>query len=145
MPHPVNETCLTLPGTLDSLDAIAKLVMTAGGEAGLAKKIIYRLRLAVDEVATNIVVHAYEENGLSGNIDAQAKIDKTRLTFILEDTGPAYTPQLDHAPTSIDLPIEEKPIGGLGVYLAARNVDKFTYERVGERNRHTFVVKRTSK
>lgn len=144
MPYPVNEMSLTVPGTLDSLEAVAELVMKAGREAGLERKIIYRLRLAVDEIATNIVVHAYEENGLSGNIDIRAKIDSTCLTITLEDTGPAYTPRLDQTPTSIDLPAEERPIGGLGVYLAARNVDKFTYERDSGRNRHILMVKRAT-
>ena len=135
---------LTVPGVLDSLSDIAEYVMSAAAIASLDKKIAYRLRLAIDEIATNIITHAYEENGLTGNIEVFAKIDETGLTIELVDTGPAYDPQLDQTPASIDLPLEERPIGGLGVYLAARNVDKFTYERIGKQNRHTFVVKRST-
>jgi serine/threonine-protein kinase RsbW len=133
---------LIVPGVLDSLSDIAAYVMSAAATAGLDKKIAYRLRLAIDEIATNIITHGYEENGLSGNIEVQAKINGSSLTIELVDTGPVYNPQLDQTPDSLDLSLEERPIGGLGVYLAARNVDKFTYERIGEQNRHTFVVKR---
>ncbi len=140
---PVHEQSLTIPGNLDSLDEVAGYVMKAATEAGLERKVIYRLRLAVDEIATNIVMHGYEEAGLSGDIQIHSRIDADTLTIYLEDSGAAYDPHLDTIPEDIDKPIEERRIGGLGVYLAVQNVDKFLYERVGERNRHTFVVNRT--
>jgi serine/threonine-protein kinase RsbW len=136
------ETGLILAGDLGSLDAIADYVMKMAAQAGLERNIAYHLRLAVDEIATNIIVHGYNEAGLSGNIEVGAVINEQALTILLEDTGVAYQPQLDHPPESINLPLAERPIGGLGVYLAAHNVDEFSYERNGERNRHTFVVKR---
>jgi serine/threonine-protein kinase RsbW len=126
---------LIVPGVLDSLSDIAAYVMSAAATAGLDKKIAYRLRLAIDEIATNIITHGYEENGLSGNIEVQAKINGSSLTIELVDTGPVYNPQLDQTPDSLDLSLEERPIGGLGVYLAARNVDKLlVYNAV----HHTF-------
>jgi phosphoserine phosphatase RsbU/P len=140
---PVHEQSLTIPGNLDSLDEVAGYVMKAATEAGLERKVIYRLRLAVDEIATNIVMHGYEEAGLSGDIEIHSRIDADALTIYLEDSGVGYDPHLDKIPEDIDKPIEERRIGGLGVYLAVQNVDKFLYERVGERNRHTFVVNRT--
>jgi anti-sigma regulatory factor (Ser/Thr protein kinase) len=38
--------------------------------------------------------------------------------------------------------MEQRPIGGLGVFLAIRGVDSFLYERVNDRNRSTFIVHR---
>ncbi|HEY9797793.1 MAG TPA: ATP-binding protein, partial [Leptolyngbyaceae cyanobacterium] len=57
---------LTVAGTLDSLDAIAKYVMAVAAATGLDKKTSYNLRLAVDEIATNIIIHGYEEAGREG-------------------------------------------------------------------------------
>ena len=54
---------LTVSGTLDSLKTIAAYVLSAAENAGLEKKPAYKLRLAVDEIATNIIVHGYEEAG----------------------------------------------------------------------------------
>ena len=59
---------LTLPGTLDSLTAIREFVGEMGEKAGLDRKALYRLKLAVDEIATNIVTHGYEAAGLQGEI-----------------------------------------------------------------------------
>lgn len=57
---------LIVSGTLDSLGAIAQYVMAAAAAAGLDKKTSYNLRLAVDEIATNIVTHGYEEAAREG-------------------------------------------------------------------------------
>jgi serine/threonine-protein kinase RsbW len=138
--RPVHEASLTVLGSLDSLGSIAEYVMQVAAEAGLSRRMIYHLRLAVDEIATNIVTHGYQANGLSGQIEVRARVDETAVTIVLEDTSPAYDPTFDQEPLSMDLPVQERPIGGLGMYLAAQNVDKLTYERIGNRNRHTFVV-----
>jgi anti-sigma regulatory factor (Ser/Thr protein kinase) len=133
---------LTVPGTLDSLATIGQYVLAAATAAGLDKKVAYRLRLAVDEIATNIITHGYEEANREGVLDLQAIIDETALTIFLEDTGATYTPGQTSERSDLRLPLEERPIGGLGVYLAVQNVDKFLYEQIGNRNRHTFVVYR---
>lgn len=135
---------LTVPGTLDSLGAIAEYVMAAAAAAGLDKKASYRLRLAVDEIATNVVTHGYAEAGLEGVLDLRADIDENALTISIEDTGVAYDPRQSEAPVGLDLPLEQRPMGGLGVFLAFRGVDELLYERVGDRNRHTFIVNRTA-
>lgn len=104
------------------------------------KKSSYRLRLAVDEIATNIIVHGYEESNLEGNITIIASIDEKCLTITLEDTGPVYDPATRPDPENLHQPMEERSIGGLGVYLAFQGVDRFTYERVGNCNRNIFVM-----
>ena len=134
---------LTVPGNLDSLEAIAQYVMAAAAEAGLDKKASYKLRLAVDEIATNIIVYGYEQAGREGVVDLRADIGDRALTISIEDTGIAYDPTQKTTPEDLDKPLEERSIGGLGLYLAVKNVDKFCYERVGGRNRNILTVNRT--
>ena len=136
---------LIVDGTLDSLSEIAKYVMAAGTAAGLDKKAIYQLRLAVDEIATNIILHGYQENGMEGNVEVKAEINEKALTIALEDTAIAFDPTQKKPPTDLELPLEERKIGGLGVFLAVDGVDQFSYERVENRNRNIFVVQRNSK
>lgn len=133
---------LTVAGTLDSLGAIAKYVMAAAAEAGLDKKASYNLRLAVDEIATNIILYGYQQAGKEGVILCHADIDKQSLTLYLEDTGSAFDPlqKLSEEEERVTQRLEDRPIGGLGVFLAIQGVDKFLYERLGDRNRNIFVV-----
>ncbi|BAY24952.1 putative anti-sigma regulatory factor serine/threonine protein kinase [Calothrix sp. NIES-2100] len=133
---------LTVDGTLDSLSDIAKYVMAAAAAADLDKKTSYRLRLAVDEIATNIIVHGYEEAGREGTVVCQTTLTDDSLTITLEDTGEFYDPTKQAFPDDMDLPMEQRKIGGLGVYLTIQGVDKFTYERANNKNRNIFVVNR---
>ena len=131
---------LTVAGRLDSLGAIAQYVLAAAAAAGLDKKAAYKLRLAVDEIATNIIIHGYQKAGQSGVLVCEAILNDQALTISLEDTGIAYDPTAKPYPDDLDKPLEERRIGGLGVYLAMQNVDQLLYERIGNRNRNTFVV-----
>jgi anti-sigma regulatory factor (Ser/Thr protein kinase) len=136
---------LTVAGTLDSLDAIAKYVMAVAAATGLDKKTAYNLRLAVDEIATNIIIHGYEEAGREGVLDLQTFVDEQTLTISLKDTGVPYNPNQRLTPDDLDQPLEQRKIGGLGVYIAIQGVDKFIYERVGDLNHNIFIVNLSKK
>lgn len=135
---------LIVPGNLDSLTVIGKYIMTAAEAAGLEKKAAYRLRLAVDEIATNIVNYGYDAAGITGNIDVHAAIDATTLSIVVEDSANPFDPSKHEMPDDMDKPLEERQIGGLGIFLAIKGVDIFTYERIGDRNRNTFVMYRST-
>jgi serine/threonine-protein kinase RsbW len=128
-----------VPATLDSLGAIAEYVMAAAASAGLDKRASSRLPLAVDEIATNIIVHGDANAGLQGALGLCADIDARTLTVAIEDSGAAYDPRQAPVP-DIGPPLDQRPVGGLGVYLASRSVDEFSHERGGDRNRTIFKM-----
>jgi anti-sigma regulatory factor (Ser/Thr protein kinase) len=132
---------LTLPGTLDSLSEIGAYVLDAASQAGLERKLAYRLRLAVDEIATNAIVYGYDSVKEEGNLVVSAEIEDGQLTIILVDTGPAYDPFDTPSPDDLDQPLDDRDIGGLGVFLAVKGVDEFRYEWVNETNRNIFMMK----
>lgn len=134
---------LTVPGTLDSLKPIRDYVTAASEAADLGKKAAYRLRLAVDEIATNIVTHGYDEAGLEGSVKLCAQIDNETLTIVIEDTGIAYDPRQAESPDDMDLPADQRQIGGLGMYLVFEYVDQLHYERIGDKNRQSLIVNRS--
>src|SRR5688572_27165387 len=112
---------LTLPGELESLEPLADLVLEQAALAGLDDKATYQLRLAVDEIATNIIVHGYQEHGLKGDLIATAEVDNRSLTVTLEDSAVPYDPldrDIARVEADFDKPLEEREIGGLGVYFA---------------------------
>ena len=135
---------LKVAADLEVLSSIGAFVMQAAEAAGIDRRAAYRLRLAVDEMATNIIVHG-NPAAHSGDdeIRITAEVTDDRLRITLEDRGPAFNP-LEHAVPEEHLakPMEERPIGGLGVFLAIRGVDQFSYERVGDCNRSIFIVNR---
>ena len=131
---------LRVSGELESLEQLSSYIITAAKKANLDKKATYKLRLAVDEIATNIVIHGYEEAGIQGDIVCQAELNEKTLSIYLEDTGAEYDATQQEKPDDLYKPLVERHIGGLGVYLAISGDDKYIYERLGNVNRNIFIV-----
>ncbi len=132
----------TFPGTVESIDAIRQYIAALAQNAGLDKKASYNLKLAADEIATNIVLYGYEEPGLDGTIEVLHEQTEEALTVILEDSSAPFDPLARELPDAEDLtkPLEERQIGGLGIFLTIKGVDEFSYERVDGKNRNVFRV-----
>jgi serine/threonine-protein kinase RsbW len=131
---------LVVPGQLDSLETIRSFITSAAAKSGLDKLRTYRLTLAVDEIATNIISYGYKGSGLQGDVRVLANSTDTGLEITLEDTAPPYDPFAADQPVELDAPIEERQIGGLGVFLAVNGVDQFRYEYVDGYNRNIFFM-----
>jgi serine/threonine-protein kinase RsbW len=131
---------LTLPATLDSLEPLVQYVLSAAAEAGLDRKASYRLRLAVDEIATNIITHGYADAHIDGDVVVNASLGDEQLVITLEDWAPAFDPREQEDPDHIDKPSDERPIGGLGVFLALKSVDGLDYEYRDNKNRNILTM-----
>ena len=144
---------LTVPATLDSLAEIAAFVLAAADDAGLGRQSRYRLRLAVNELATNTIVYGFPDRPAAATaagsapptIDVRAESADDTLTVILEDAGVPFDLRQVPAPQDLDLPAEERQVGGLGVYLVLGGVNRFAFERVGDRNRNILVMNRPAR
>lgn len=132
---------ITVPAALESLDRIAEYVKQSAEAAKLDGKRAYALRLAVDELVTNIITHGYEEVGGQGDLRVQAEVDEDAVTIIVEDTASEFDPTGFGEPEDMRQPLEDRQIGGLGIFLVRRNVDEWRYERDGGLNRNTLVVR----
>jgi serine/threonine-protein kinase RsbW len=135
---------LVVAGCLESLSDIAAYVLNAAKEAGLDTKGTYGLRLAVDEIATNIIVHGYEEAGIEGSITVRAYLAKQILLITLEDTARPYNPRMHPEPAHLHLSLDDREVGGLGIYLALKYVDEFIYAYINKKNCNMFVMYRTT-
>ena len=139
----MNTETLSVPDNLDSLKPVRDFVKNAAEAAGLEKKSAYKLVLAVDEVVANIILHGYQEAGLTGEITVERTVHPDHLRIDLYDSAAPYNPHEREDPDHLDRPLEDRPIGGLGVYLARQGADRMHYEHVDGRNHNTFIVLRT--
>jgi len=129
----------TFPGTLDSLAPVRAYVTEAGRAAGLDAARIYNLCLAVDEIATNVVLHGYEEVGLKGDIAVEALQERGRLIIRLLDHGQTYDPGEVPGP-DLKNPLKQEN-GGWGLFLSKTMVDEFDYTSSDSGNIHLFAVR----
>lgn len=132
----------TFPGILDSLDPIRQHIKELSNQAGLDKKSTYNLMLAADEIATNIILYGYEQAGQSGNIEVLSEIADNQLKIVFEDEAVPFDPTARDLPDADDfsIPLEERQIGGMGIFLTINGVDQFLYEYANNRNRNIFIM-----
>lgn len=119
---------LSLPATLDALAPISEFITDATAQAGLDDHAAWQVQLAVDEAATNIIQHGYDESD-PGIIDLSWEIASDELVVTLRDRGRRFNPDDVPAP-DITSPLEERQAGGLGIYLMGRLMDSvaFTFD-----------------
>ncbi len=123
-----------LRGVLADLDTVHAAVSDFSRQHALPEDVSASLRLALDEVITNIVEHGFHRTAL-GDRYVVLRLDATGdgVQAMIEDNGIAFDPTVSAA----DEPggdLDDRPIGGLGLHLVRRSVDRMHYRRAGERN-----------
>ncbi|MFJ4780174.1 ATP-binding protein [Streptomyces sp. NPDC088762] len=130
---------LQVPATVGALGEIAAFVLRLAGRAGLDKGATYRIRLAVDELATNIVMHGYRGGG--GRITVRGRSGPGGVQITLVDSAPPFDPVEGRLPPARGVAPQDRRIGGLGIHLALTSVDEFSYVHRDGRNISTLTVK----
>jgi anti-sigma regulatory factor (Ser/Thr protein kinase) len=85
-----------------------------------------QLNLALEEAVVNVMSYAYPE-GTKGYVDIKAESDETYMKFIITDRGTPFDPTTKEE-VDTTLPIEERRIGGLGIFLVRKMMDAIEYE-----------------
>ena len=126
-----------------SLEPIRDFIASFATANDVDKKKIFKLILAVDEIASNIMNYGYPMAGIDdGTIQVSIGCQDGKLRVVLEDNAIPFNPIEKSMPTPEDLmkPVEDRPIGGLGIFLARQSVDLFDYEYRDGKNRNILVV-----
>jgi len=132
--------------TLSLAPAPAALVEVATAVEGfceaedLPARQSYALALAFEELLTNVVNHGYAGRDTAGErMTVELRREGERVHARIEDGGVAFDPTA--APdVDVELDIEERRIGGLGVHLVRTLVDELAYQRQDGRNVTTFSL-----
>ncbi|MBO7134297.1 MAG: ATP-binding protein [Bacteroidales bacterium] len=86
----------------------------------------FKLRLSIEETVENVVQYAYKDS--IGWMEVETNLDDKALmlTVTLKDAGKPFNP-LEMPDPDITLSVEEREIGGLGIYLCKQLMDEVTY------------------
>jgi serine/threonine-protein kinase RsbW len=104
-------------------------------------KALYLVPLAIEEIVTNCIHYGYDDAGEHTIVITLSVADQT-LTLTVEDDGHEFDPMARETP-DLTAPVEERPIGGLGIHLLRNLSDGMAYERRDGMNRLT-LTKRLS-
>jgi sigma-B regulation protein RsbU (phosphoserine phosphatase) len=118
---------LVLDNVIAEISKLAPFVDSIADEKGLDPSLAMSLNLALEEAATNVIMYAYPE-GTNGPICLDAVVGKDTLEFILSDKGKPFDPTAK-PDADITLGVEERGIGGLGIFMVKNIMDSVSYER----------------
>lgn len=122
---------LSVPAYHVNIKKVCDAAGEAAEQAGFNDKTIYACELAIGEACENVIIHGYGEEG-NGDIVLVAKIFPGSLILELCDTAPPFDPAA--SPDDSEREQEDPPIGGLGLRIIHKVMDKVTYRREGNRN-----------
>jgi anti-sigma regulatory factor (Ser/Thr protein kinase) len=124
---------VTLVNQLHEVERLSRLVETFGEAEGLGPEVVFSMNVALDEVVTNVIRYAHDDDGLQHPIVVRLALEEDVLTAQVEDDGRAFNPLQAPAP-DIAAAIDERPIGGLGIHLARSLMSSVEYRREDGRN-----------
>ena len=96
------------------------------------------IELAFEEALVNIANHAYQ--GEPGLVELAIAIDSNITTIAIRDFGPPFDPLTQAPKVDVEIPLEEREVGGLGLYLIRQVMDEVLYKR--EKNSNLLTMRK---
>jgi anti-sigma regulatory factor (Ser/Thr protein kinase) len=118
---------ITLPAELSALSSLYEFIERSAERMSLSPSKTYDLQLVSSELVTNVIEHGYQ--GASGEIKVRIAQDDASVEIIYLDDAGAFDPTAVATP-NLTLPLEERPIGGLGIHIVRQVMEEFEYRRL---------------
>lgn len=123
---------LILKNELIEIQRLAQRVTIFAEEQQLSAEVAHDLNLVLEEVVSNIILYGYEDT-FEHMLDVWIGIQGSTIAIKIHDDGKPFNP-LEASDPDLDIPLEDREIGGLGIYLTRTLMDDLEYERTQEKN-----------
>ena len=130
---------LIVKNKISELERLVAFLESLQDEWNLPASLIPSVNLALEEALTNVIFYAFEKD-TDHEIELDFKLRNNQLTMVISDSGKPYDPTAKTDP-DINLSVEDRPVGGLGIFLIKQLMDKVFYQRRGNLNQLTMVKK----
>lgn len=125
--------CLTLQNDIDEITVLGEWVEQLGETYDIPADDLFQLNMVLEEAVVNIVEYAYPgqtEKPISLAVSTDGRV----FDFVLTDEGVQFDPTKDSDEPDIEQGAEERPIGGLGIYLVKQYMSNVRYRRENGKN-----------
>ena len=119
---------------LSSLKKLASDIESFSLHNSIPPAVSYALNLCLDEVLTNVISYSTKNNPLNPPIEMDLSTANNSLSATIRDSGPPFNPLNTPPPSHLSSPLEDRPIGGLGIYFLEQYMDKVEYKRENDHN-----------
>ncbi len=130
---------IKIGSNLDEIERVTAAVEEIGRQEDWPPDLIFKVNLVLDELGVNIVSYG----GAVSGIEISLSSEDEAVTIEVIDDGRPFDPLNDAADPALTSSLEERRVGGLGLYLVRSMVDELHYRREQGRN-HLVLTKRKS-
>ena len=130
-----------LPSRVEEIGNLLDHVEQWGHSASLPPKALFRLKLVLEELATNIVMHGYKARA-DGVVNVKVVDDGTMVTLTLRDDAVEFDPFKSAPEADLDEPVRTRRVGGLGVHFVKQIARSYSYGRSGTENETVVTLPR---
>ena len=124
---------ITVEAKIENVDKVTEFVNEVLEEKEGPLKVQMQLDVAIDEIFGNIAYYAYGKGSGNATIQIEMEDNPPKITLTFIDQGIPYNP-LESKDPDITLDIEDREIGGLGIFLVKKTMDELSYEYVDGQN-----------
>jgi len=129
----VNNRTLSIFNKMEELNKVAEFAEQLGNEWSLSPTLVMNINLVLEEAISNIILYAYKDKPEEKQIEIVASCNANNLLLTITDSGEAFDPERKEDP-DITLSAEERPVGGLGIFLIKQIMNEVEYQRVNGNN-----------
>ncbi len=123
---------VNLRNRLSELDRLRKVIAQFGHRQGLPDNVLNSVELALEEIVTNVISYGYDDQD-EHSITVRLAFQEGMVLAEVEDDGRPFNP-LDAPEPKLDQPVEDRPIGGLGIHLVRNLMDALDYRHTQGKN-----------
>ncbi|CAO3423989.1 ATP-binding protein [Azospirillum endophyticum] len=124
---------MVLRNELSELERLAAAVDEFIERNDLPPDLPFKFNLCFDELITNTVSYGYPDSR-PHEIRVRLELDGAELRAEVEDDADAFDPFADAPPPDLTSDVDNRRVGGLGVFLVQKTMDSASYRREGGRN-----------
>lgn len=129
---------LKIAPELDQLERITAAVEEFAERDDWPPDLTFKVNLVLDELSVNVVNYG----GNASEIEVSLASDGDQVRVEIADDGKPFDPLHEAPEPDIDAPLEDRPIGGLGIYLVREMMDELYYSRENGKNRLAMVKRK---
>lgn len=122
---------------VDELPVLAEKIEALAESWELSMPLAMNINLALEEAISNVIFYAFDDEK-EHDIKIVLSLENKTLTIEIIDDGKPFDPTARQQP-DISLPAEDRPIGGLGIFLIKKMMDNVTYTRHNNLNTLTLL------
>lgn len=128
-----SEVSLNLKYEISEIERLLHKIQEVAKREEWSNSLLNNIMLVAEEAVSNVINHSHPADP-ADCIEFRLSFDGNVVVLLISDTGEEFNPLDDSPEVDTTLPLEQRKVGGLGIFLIRQIAEKVEYIRAGEKN-----------